>query len=138
MSRALKVLFLCVANSARSQMAEALLRNSGGARYQAFSAGSQPAQVDPRALAALEHAGIPSEGLHSKSVDSFAGDRFDYVITLCDKSALECAALPQAVQDQDGEALVTVDLAQGQVTVQTVLGEEAVREIIREEGYGVA
>ena len=96
MSRALKVLFLCVANSARSQMAEALLRNSGGARYQAFSAGSQPAQVDPRALAALEHAGIPSEGLHSKSVDSFAGDRFDYVITLCDKSALECAALPQA------------------------------------------
>ena len=47
-------------------------------------------------------------------------------------------AVTQAVQDQDGEALVTVDLAQGQVTVQTVLGEEAVREIIREEGYGVA
>ncbi len=47
-------------------------------------------------------------------------------------------AITQAVQDQDGEALVTVDLTQGQVTVQTALGEEAVREIIREEGYGVA
>ena len=59
--------------------------------------------------------------------------------TIPDMSCQHCVkAVTQAVQDQDGEALVTVDLAQGQVTVQTVLGEDAVREIIREEGYGVA
>jgi len=96
MSRSLRVLFLCVANSARSLMAEALLRHAGGERYQVFSAGSQPTQADPRALAALQQAGIDSTGLVSKSIDQFAGEHFDYVITLCDKQALECAALPQA------------------------------------------
>ena len=96
MKRPLRVLFLCVANSARSLMAEALLRHAGGEQYQVFSAGSRPGSPDPRALAALDQVGIATAGLRSKGIDEFAGEHFDYVITLCDKQALECAALPQA------------------------------------------
>lgn len=63
----------------------------------------------------------------------------NYQLHVTGMSCQHCVkAITQAVQDQDGEALVTVDLPQGLVSVQTVLGEEAVREIIREEGYGVA
>lgn len=101
MSDKIRVLFVCVANSARSLMAEALLRHTEDEHFAAFSAGTVPAKADPRALNALEHLGIITEGLHSKSLDEFAGERFDYVITLCDKAALECQALPGA-----GECLV--------------------------------
>lgn len=96
MSYKTRVLFVCVANSARSQMAEALLRHTDGEHFAAFSAGTAPAMVDPRALSALEQLGVATDDLHSKSLDEFAGERFDYVITLCDKSALECQALPGA------------------------------------------
>lgn len=91
-----RVLFVCVANSARSQMAEALLRHLGSDTYEAFSAGSAPTEVDYRALRALETLGISTAGLRSKSLDEVADQSFDYVITLCDKSALECHALPGA------------------------------------------
>lgn len=94
MSYKTRVLFVCVANSARSQMAEALLRHTDGEHFAAFSAGSAPRRVDPRALSALEQLGIATDELRSKSLDEFAGERFDYVVTLCDKSALECQALP--------------------------------------------
>lgn len=94
MSRKKRVLFLCVANSSRSQMAEALLRHTDPKHFEAFSAGSAPTEVDFRARSALETLGIPTEGLFSKSVEQLAGEPFDYVITLCDKSALECQALP--------------------------------------------
>lgn len=91
-----RVLFVCVANAARSQLAEALLRHIDSEHFDAFSAGTAPAGIDPRTLAELTHLGISTEGLHSKSIDEFAGERFDYMITLCDKSALECHALPGA------------------------------------------
>jgi ArsR family transcriptional regulator len=96
MSYKTRVLFVCVANSARSQMAEALLRHTDGEHFAAFSAGTAPTATDPRALSALEHLGVATDDLHSKSLDEFAGERFDYVVTLCDKSALECQALPGA------------------------------------------
>lgn len=96
MTSKIRVLFVCVANAARSQFAEALLRHSGAEQFEAFSAGTAPGEVDPRTLAELQHLGISTEGLHSKSIDEFAGERFDYVVTLCDKSALECHALPGA------------------------------------------
>lgn len=95
MSVPIKVLFICVANSARSQLAEALLRNCD-ARFQAFSAGTEPTEVDSRTVAALEHVGVDAKGLRSKSVEEFRDERFDYVITLCDKSARECLAMPKA------------------------------------------
>lgn len=91
-----RVLFLCVANSARSQMAEALLRHSAADDYEAFSAGTQPSDVDPRARLALEHLGVATDKLRSKSLEEYAGEHFDYVITLCDKSAFECSTLPGA------------------------------------------
>jgi ArsR family transcriptional regulator len=77
-------------------MAEALLQQVGAGQYAAYSAGSKPGQPDPRALAALQQAGITADGLRSKAMDELAGEHFDYVITLCDQQALECAALPPA------------------------------------------
>lgn len=95
MSVPIKVLFVCVANSARSQLAEALLRHTDP-RFAAFSAGSQPSSVDPRTVAALENIEVDASGLRSKSIDEFSDEKFDYVITLCDKSARECQAMPGA------------------------------------------
>ncbi|BFT65081.1 hypothetical protein PMm318_A58400 [Pseudomonas moorei] len=91
-----RVLFVCVANAARSQLAEALLRHTDSEQFDAFSAGTAPSEIDPRTLGSLQHLGVSTHGLYSKSVDEFAGERFDYVITLCDKSSLECHALPGA------------------------------------------
>lgn len=96
MSDKTRVLFVCVANAARSQMAEALLRHTAPERFEACSAGTAPGRVDPRALSALEQLKIPTDALRSKALDEFAGESFDYVITLCDKSALECHTLPGA------------------------------------------
>ena len=96
MSQKKRVLFLCVANSSRSQMAEALLRHTDSEHFEAYSAGSAPTELDARALGALEHLGIATDGLYSKPIEQVDGEPFDYVITLCDKSALECQALPGA------------------------------------------
>lgn len=91
-----RVLFVCVANAARSQLAEALLRHTDSEHFEAFSAGTAPSEIDPQTLEALQHIGVSTQGLYSKSIDQFAGERFDYVITLCDKSSQECHALPEA------------------------------------------
>ncbi|WP_323616383.1 arsenate reductase ArsC [Pseudomonas putida] len=88
-----RVLFVCTANAARSQLAEALLRHTDGEHYEAFSAGAQPTSIDPRTLEALEHLNVNTNGLYSKALDEFSGKNFDYVITLCDKSASECQSL---------------------------------------------
>lgn len=92
------VLFVCVGNAVRSQLAEAILRAEAGDRFEAFSAGTTPRGVDPRALHELDKMQISSEGLYSKSVDSFGGRPFDFVITLCDKSRQECDAMAQAAE----------------------------------------
>ncbi len=92
-----KVLFLCTGNSARSQMAEALLRHKAGERFEAFSAGTHPEPVDERALAALESYGLPKQSLKSKNINEFEGQIFDYVITLCDKTNQECRTFAGAV-----------------------------------------
>ncbi len=95
---ALRVLFLCTGNAARSQMAEALLRQQGGGDFEVHSAGTQPEGVDPRALQALAQFGIDSTGLYSKPVEAFQGQRFDLLITLCDKARQECQGLPGATE----------------------------------------
>ena len=89
-----RVLFVCTHNSARSIMAEALLREKGGDAYAAFSAGTEVAQVRALTLKVLEEAGLPTEGLHSKSVNEFRGQRFDYVITVCDAARQNCPVFP--------------------------------------------
>jgi arsenate reductase len=91
-----RVLFLCVHNSARSQMAEALLRHLGGEAFEVYSAGSEPTHVHPFTLRALQDAQISAAGLYSKSVTEFQNQAFDYVITLCDEEV--CPVFPGAVK----------------------------------------
>jgi protein-tyrosine-phosphatase len=94
-TQALNVLFLCTHNSARSILAEAILNHIGGGRFKAFSAGSSPRdnqQPNPIGLQTLQHAGISTEGLRSKSWDEFAlpsAPHMDLIITVCDNAAGE-------------------------------------------------
>jgi len=81
------VLFLCTSNSCRSQMAEGLLRSIAADRFEAFSAGACATSVHPLAIKVMKELGVDISGQESKSADSFAGRRFDYVITVCGDAA---------------------------------------------------
>jgi len=90
MSEPLRVLILCTANSARSQMAEGLLRHDGGERFEVESAGTKPGIVRPEAIAVMKELGIDISSHRSKHADEFAGVQFDYVITVCDNAREAC------------------------------------------------
>jgi arsenate reductase len=90
------VLFLCVHNSARSQMAEGLLRHIGGDRFEAYSAGSEATEVRPLAIRAMAEVGIDISGQRSKTTDEFAGQEFDEVIAVCDDAKEACPYFPAA------------------------------------------
>ena len=92
----IRVLFLCVGNSARSILAEALLRARGAGRFEVRSAGTEPKGVNPLTLRTLQDAGLPVEGLRSESVENYRAEPFDYVITLCDEAREACPYLPGA------------------------------------------
>jgi|SRR5450759_3005831 arsenate reductase len=85
-----RVLILCTGNSARSQMAEGLLRHDAGEYFDVASAGTQPSAVRPEAMAAMRELGIDISGHRSKSVKEFDGQQFDYVITVCDSARESC------------------------------------------------
>ncbi len=85
-----RVLILCTGNSARSQMAEGLLRHDAGDRFDVESAGTKPGIVRPEAIAAMKELGIDISGHRSKHVDEFEGQKFDYVITVCDNAKESC------------------------------------------------
>lgn len=89
-----RVLILCTGNSARSQMAEGLLRADAGDRFEVASAGVNPSQVRPEAIEAMREVGIDISGQRSKSVDEFVGQAFDYVITVCDNANEQCPIFP--------------------------------------------
>lgn len=93
-----RVLFVCTANSARSLMAEALLRNLAGDRFEVASAGTGPTRPHPMALQVLEESGIAAGDLHSKGLADLQGQNWDYVITLCEKAAKECVPVCQPAQ----------------------------------------
>jgi len=89
-----RLLMLCTGNSARSQMAEGLLRHEAGDRFEVFSAGTKPGQVRPEAIAVMRELGIDLSGHRSKHVDEFAGQAFDYVLTVCDNAKESCPIYP--------------------------------------------
>lgn len=89
-----RVLILCTGNSARSQMAEGLLRNIAGDRFEVHSAGVSPSTVRSEAIQAMAELGIDISSHHSKSVDEFIGQEFDHVITVCDNAAENCPVFP--------------------------------------------
>jgi arsenate reductase (thioredoxin) len=89
-----RILILCTGNSARSQMAEGLLRHDAGDRFEVFSAGTKPSQVRPEAIAAMGELGIDISGQRSKGMDEFAGRQFDYVMTVCDNAKESCPLFP--------------------------------------------
>jgi arsenate reductase len=93
-----RVLFLCTHNSARSQMAEGLLRDMAGERFDSFSAGTEQTRVHPLALHAMGDAGIDISHHRSKTLEQFLGEKFDYVITVCDRANESCPVFHGAAQ----------------------------------------
>ncbi len=93
-----RVLILCTGNSARSQMAEALLRREAGGQFEVESAGTKPGIVRPEAITVMRELGIDISGHRSKRVDEFDGERFDYVITVCDIARESCPVFPAFVK----------------------------------------
>jgi arsenate reductase len=91
-----KVLFLCTHNSARSQMAEGLLRHLAGNHFEVMSAGTEATHVRPLAIRAMDELGIDISGQESKTLDRYLGDTFDYVITVCDDANEACPVFPGA------------------------------------------
>ena len=90
----LRVLFLCTHNSARSQLAEGILRKMGGEQVEAFSAGSEPTEVAPDTINALRNLGIDPTTFSAKALATFTGQRFDYIITVCDRVRDMCPVFP--------------------------------------------
>ena len=90
----LKVLFLCTGNSCRSQMAEAWAKHLKGEVIEAYSAGTEPKDVDPRAVRVMAEVGIDISQQHSKSVGQLGDMEFDYVVTLCDDAQRTCPFFP--------------------------------------------
>ena len=90
----IRVLFLCTGNSARSQMAEGLLRAIGGGDFEINSAGTDPKGLNPLAVEAMRESGIDIAGHESKSLERFLGQHFDYIITVCDRARDSCPTFP--------------------------------------------
>src|SRR5919112_2254864 len=92
----IKVLFLCTHNSARSQMAEGLLCHLAGNRFEVMSAGTEVTHVRPLAVRAMDELGIDISKQESETLDSYLGNTFDYVITVCDDANEACSVFPGA------------------------------------------
>ncbi|MGD1151430.1 MAG: arsenate reductase ArsC [Syntrophales bacterium] len=89
-----RVLFICTHNAARSQMAEALLRDLHGDLYEVVSAGTEPAGVSPYAVKVMAEIGINISTHRSKGIQEFFGQQFDYVVTICDHAKEACPYFP--------------------------------------------
>jgi arsenate reductase len=90
----IRVLFVCTGNSARSVLAEALLRHRGGDAFEVHSAGTEPKGINPLTLRTLAEVGIDASWARSKSVTEFLGQHFHYVITVCDQARQACPVFP--------------------------------------------
>jgi arsenate reductase (thioredoxin) len=97
-NKKLRVLILCTGNSARSQMAEGLLRHDGGNQFEVYSAGTRASFVRPEAIQVMREIGIDISQHRSKNIDEFLGQEFDYVITVCDHANEACPIFPGKTQ----------------------------------------
>jgi len=93
-----RVLFLCTHNSARSQMAEGLLRHAAGDRFEVFSAGTEETSVNRLAVEAMSEIGIDISSHTSKTLDRFLGEKLDFVVTVCDSANESCPVFPGAME----------------------------------------
>jgi arsenate reductase (thioredoxin) len=91
-----RILFLCTHNSARSQMAEGLLRHLAGDRFEIMSAGTEATSVRPEAIRAMADLGVDISGQSSKTLERYLGEPFDYVVTVCDDANEACPVFPGA------------------------------------------
>jgi arsenate reductase len=91
-----RVLFLCTHNSARSQMAEGLLRHLAGDRFEVASAGTEATSVRPEAIEAMAELGVDISGQSSKTLERYLGEPFDHVVTVCDDANEACPVFPGA------------------------------------------
>lgn len=127
----MRVLFVCTGNSARSQMAEALLREFGRGEFETFSAGTEPKGVNPLTVRALANVGIDISSARSKSVTEFLGVPFDYVVTVCDRARESCPVFPGGAQSLHwgfgDPAEATGSEAERLAVFEKVLGEIATR-----------
>jgi thioredoxin type arsenate reductase len=94
LSEPIRVLFVCTHNSARSQIAEALLKRYGGSYFEVHSAGTEATRVNPYAIRVLADVDIDWSSARSKTIDGFLGEQFDYVITVCDRAREACPVFP--------------------------------------------
>ncbi len=128
-----RVLILCTGNSARSQMAEGLLRHIAGDRFDVESAGTIASFVRPQAIAVMAEIGIDISGRRSKCLDEFLGTPFDYVITVCDNANQSCPVFPgkavrihwgfddpAAVEGTDEEKLATFRRVRDEISDQLI------------------
>ena len=95
-----RVLFICTHNSARSQMAEGLLRHLGGDPFEAYSAGTEATHIRPLAIRAMAEMGMDITGQSPKTLDRYLDEPFDEVITVCDAAAGVCPVFPNAKQQR--------------------------------------
>ncbi len=93
-----RVLFVCTHNSARSQIAEALLRRLGDGKFDAHSAGTEPGTLHPLAVEVMDEIGVDISGQRAKGLDACAGQHFDYVVTVCDDARESCPVFPGSEQ----------------------------------------
>ena len=91
-----RILFLCTGNSARSQIAEGLLKTKGGSTFEVFSAGVEPKPVNPLAVQVMQEIGINISNQRSKDVSELIKNPFDWVITVCDNAKERCPVFPSA------------------------------------------
>ena len=97
-SQPIRVLFVCTHNSARSQIAEGMLRAWGGDRFEAFSAGTEATRVRPEAIEVMREIGIDIRDQRSKTIAPFLGEPFSWVVTVCDQAKESCPVIPGAAR----------------------------------------
>lgn len=142
-----RVLFLCTGNSARSQMAEGLLRALGGQDFEVHSAGLEPRELNPLAVEAMAEIGIDISGQRSKHLNEFLDIQFDYIITVCDRARDSCPTFPRdsenihwgyddpaAAQGTEEEKLAVFRRVRNEIRQRLGIWTPAIRKKLRDRG----